>query len=187
MIRNVGNAQRTETGPRAARQVRNQYCEHHLSVPSLLHRPRSRPSRSAPRVPSWRYSSVAVTEPPFLGPIFLSHAHRVPNHHDGVRQLLSPPHPSISRYALRYTSTIHAWFAPGAAIPTTYEVQTDAVLQALIAAAAADPAVLGLVLTGSRAVGAVAPDSDYDLIFVVTAAALARYQQTHTAPCRRRR
>jgi esterase/lipase superfamily enzyme len=67
---------------------------------------------------------------------------------------------------------------------TTYDVHTDEVLQALIREAAADPEVLGLVLTGSRAVGAVTPESDYDLIFVVTDAALARYEQTHTAPAR---
>ena len=35
---------------------------------------------------------------------------------------------------------------------TPYDVQTDGIIQALIAEAAADPNVIGLVLTGSRAV-----------------------------------
>lgn len=67
---------------------------------------------------------------------------------------------------------------------TNYDVHTDGVLQALIAEAAADPDVIGLVLTGSRAIGAVAPESDYDLFFVVTNEALARYQQTQAEPRR---
>ena len=40
---------------------------------------------------------------------------------------------------------------------TSYDVATDGVLQALIAEAAADPEVIGLVLTGSRAIGAAVP------------------------------
>ena len=67
---------------------------------------------------------------------------------------------------------------------TPYDVQTDGIIQALIAEAVADPDVIGLVLTGSRAVGAVAPESDYDVIFVVTDEALARYEQTQTTPAR---
>lgn len=67
---------------------------------------------------------------------------------------------------------------------TPYDVQTNAVIQALIAEAITDPDVLGLVLTGSRAIGAVTPESDYDVIFVVTDEALARYAQTHTTPPR---
>lgn len=65
-----------------------------------------------------------------------------------------------------------------------YDLHTDTVIQALIAEASADPDVIGLVLTGSRAIGGVAPDSDYDVVFVVTDAALTRYQQTQTTPAR---
>ncbi len=67
---------------------------------------------------------------------------------------------------------------------TRYDVHTDSIIQMLIAEAAADPDVIGLVLTGSRAVGAVAPESDYDVIFVVTDEALARYEKTQTTPVR---
>src|SRR5262245_5285744 len=67
---------------------------------------------------------------------------------------------------------------------TPYDVQTDGIVQALIAEAVADPDVIGLVLTGSRAVGAIAPESDYDVMFVVTDEALARYEQTQTTPAR---
>jgi hypothetical protein len=69
-------------------------------------------------------------------------------------------------------------------MPTTYDVHSDSVIQALVAEATADPDVIGLVLTGSRALGAVAPESDYDVIFVVTDAALTRYQQTQITPAR---
>lgn len=65
-----------------------------------------------------------------------------------------------------------------------YNVDTDPVLQALIAEATADPDVIGLVLTGSRAIGATGPDSDYDVVFVVTDEALARYEETKTLPHR---
>src|SRR5215510_4220630 len=67
---------------------------------------------------------------------------------------------------------------------TPYDVQTDGIVQALIAEAVADPDVIGLVLTGSRAVGAVTPESDYDVIFVVSDEALARYEQTQITPAR---
>ena len=67
---------------------------------------------------------------------------------------------------------------------TPYDIHTDGIIHALIAEAAADLDVIGLVLTGSRAVGAVVPESDYDVIFVVTDAALTRYEQTHTTPAR---
>lgn len=65
-----------------------------------------------------------------------------------------------------------------------YNVATDPVLQALIAEATADPDVIGLVLTGSRAIGTTGPDSDYDVVFVVTDEALARYEATKTFPAR---
>ena len=57
-------------------------------------------------------------------------------------------------------------------------------IQALIIEAAADPDVIGLVLTGSRAIGATGPDSDYDVVFVVTDEAMARYEATKTFPPR---
>lgn len=60
----------------------------------------------------------------------------------------------------------------------------DPIIQALIAEAVADPAVIGLVLTGSRAVGVVAPESDYDIAFVVTDRALDRYEQVKRTPAR---
>jgi hypothetical protein len=62
--------------------------------------------------------------------------------------------------------------------------QPDPVLQALIAEASADPDVIGLVLTGSRAIGAIGPDSDYDVVFVVTDEAMARYSATQAMPAR---
>lgn len=67
---------------------------------------------------------------------------------------------------------------------THYDIQTDNVIQVLIAEAKADPDVIGLVLIGSRALGAVTPESDYDAIFVVTDEAFARYEQTQTMPAR---
>lgn len=63
-------------------------------------------------------------------------------------------------------------------------LDTDPVIQALIAEAAADPDVIGLVLTGSRAIGATGPDSDYDVVFVVTDEAMVRYEETKTFPPR---
>jgi hypothetical protein len=54
-------------------------------------------------------------------------------------------------------------------------VLTDPTIQALIAEAEADIDVIGLVVTGSRAVGTVTAESDYDIVFVVTDTALDRY------------
>jgi len=65
-----------------------------------------------------------------------------------------------------------------------YDIHADEVIQALIAEAVADPDVIGLVLSGSRALGVVAPESDYDVIFIVTDEALARYEETQTTPAR---
>jgi len=65
-----------------------------------------------------------------------------------------------------------------------YNLDTDEVIQALIREAADDPDVIGLVLTGSRAIGATGPDSDYDVVFVVTDEAMARYEETKTFPPR---
>ncbi|MBC8075678.1 MAG: hypothetical protein H7Y32_06335 [Chloroflexales bacterium] len=65
-----------------------------------------------------------------------------------------------------------------------YDIATDPVIAALIEEAAADPEVIGLVLTGSRAIGAVTSESDYDGVFVVTDAAYARYEATQQHPLR---
>jgi hypothetical protein len=67
---------------------------------------------------------------------------------------------------------------------TPYDVNSDDAIQKLIAEAIADPDVLGLVLLGSRALGFITPESDYDVLFVVTDQALARYAQMHTSPPR---
>lgn len=67
---------------------------------------------------------------------------------------------------------------------THYDVFTDHVIQALIAEAKADPDVIGLVLLGSRAIGGVGTDSDYDGIFVVTDEAAARYEESQMTPAR---
>lgn len=71
-----------------------------------------------------------------------------------------------------------------------YNLDADPVIQALIIEATADPDVLGLVLTGSRAIGATGPDSDYDVVFVVSDEALACYELALSHPtvsrwCRR--
>lgn len=56
-----------------------------------------------------------------------------------------------------------------------YNPYEDPVLQALIAEATADPDVLGLILSGSLGAGAFHPESDYDVVFVVTKEAIDRY------------
>lgn len=68
-------------------------------------------------------------------------------------------------------------------IDSSYDVMTDPTVQALIAEAAADRDVISLVVTGSRAVGMVTADSDYDIVFVVSDAALDRYTE-HGTPVR---
>jgi hypothetical protein len=60
----------------------------------------------------------------------------------------------------------------------------DPVLQMLIAEAEADPDVIGLILTGSRGAGAVHPESDYDVCFLVTDAAYDRYEREGQHPHR---
>lgn len=67
-----------------------------------------------------------------------------------------------------------------------YDPGADRVIQALIAEAQADPDVIGLVLLGSRAIGGVTLESDYDAIFVVTDEAAAQHKQTQTVPVRGR-
>ncbi len=44
----------------------------------------------------------------------------------------------------------------------------DPVLEAIRGRAAADQATLGLLLMGSRAIGSPLPDSDYDVLWVLT-------------------
>jgi len=60
----------------------------------------------------------------------------------------------------------------------------DPTLQMLIAEAEADPDVIGLILTGSRGAGAVHPESDYDVCFLVTDAAYDRYEREAQPPQR---
>jgi predicted nucleotidyltransferase len=67
-----------------------------------------------------------------------------------------------------------------------YDINTDNVIQTLIAEAKNDPDVIGLVLLGSRAIGGVTSESDYDAIFVVTDEAAARHKQTQITPMRGR-
>ena len=61
----------------------------------------------------------------------------------------------------------------------------DAIIQPLIAAAAADPDVEGLLLGGSRGAGMADHESDYDLEWVLTDAAydqrVARGEQLHVS------
>lgn len=66
----------------------------------------------------------------------------------------------------------------------TYDAYSDPILQALIAEAQADPDVIGLVLTGSRAISGVTHELDYDLMFVVTDVAMQRYEDTQQTPQR---
>ena len=67
-----------------------------------------------------------------------------------------------------------------------YTLEGDPVIEALRAEGAADPDVIGILVTGSRAVGVVTPESDYDVIFVVTDEALARYERDGHQPPRGR-
>lgn len=69
---------------------------------------------------------------------------------------------------------------------TSYDPFADPVVHALIAEAAADPDVLGLALQGSRALGVVTPESDYDVVFVVSDEAAARYEAAQSWPKRAR-
>jgi len=65
-----------------------------------------------------------------------------------------------------------------------YDADADPVLRALVAEGVADPDVIGVVLHGSRSLGSAAPDSDYDIVFVVTDAAFERYERSGTSPKR---
>jgi len=65
-----------------------------------------------------------------------------------------------------------------------YDIHADPIIQAFITEATADPDVIGLLLSGSRGAGAVHAESDYDLCFVVTDEALARYGPEEKWPVR---
>jgi predicted nucleotidyltransferase len=65
-----------------------------------------------------------------------------------------------------------------------YNLDDDSVIEALRAEGAADPDVIGILLTGSRANGAVTAESDYDVIFVVSDETMARYEREKREPKR---
>ena len=65
-----------------------------------------------------------------------------------------------------------------------YNLDDDPVIQALRAEGAADPDVIGILVTGSRGVGAVTTESDYDVIFVVSDETMARYERDKREPQR---
>ena len=65
-----------------------------------------------------------------------------------------------------------------------YRVEDDPAIAALRAEAAADPDVLGVILTGSRALGVITDESDDDAAFLVTDAAMARYAHDGREPSR---
>jgi predicted nucleotidyltransferase len=65
-----------------------------------------------------------------------------------------------------------------------YNLDDDPVIHALRAEGAADPDVIGILVTGSRGVGAVTAESDYDVIFVVSDETMARYEREKREPRR---
>ena len=67
---------------------------------------------------------------------------------------------------------------------TPYDVNSDDVIQAMVAEAMVDPDVIGLVMIGSRSLGFATPESDYDVFFVVTDQAFAQYAQMNSSPPR---
>lgn len=67
-----------------------------------------------------------------------------------------------------------------------YNLDDDPVIAALRAEGAADPDVLGILVTGSRGVGAVTAESDYDAIFVVSDETRDRYTRENREPPRGR-
>jgi hypothetical protein len=68
--------------------------------------------------------------------------------------------------------------------PISYDPFDDVIIQLLIAEAESDVDVIGLILLGSRGLGTITPESDYDLVFLVTNEAIARYEQTKQTPKR---
>ena len=65
-----------------------------------------------------------------------------------------------------------------------YNLDDDPVIEALRAEGAADPDVIGILVTGSRANGAVTAESDYDVIFIVSDETEARYEREKREPKR---
>ncbi len=65
-----------------------------------------------------------------------------------------------------------------------YHVDDDPVIDVLRAEGAADPDVIGILVTGSRAVGAVTSESDYDVIFIVSDETMERYERENREPPR---
>jgi hypothetical protein len=65
-----------------------------------------------------------------------------------------------------------------------YSLDDDPVIAALRAEGAADPDVVGILVTGSRGVGAVTAESDYDVIFVVSDETADRYTRENREPPR---
>ncbi len=65
-----------------------------------------------------------------------------------------------------------------------YNLDDDPVIHALQVKGAADPDVLGILVTGSHAVGAVTAESDYDVIFIVSDETMARYEREQREPLR---
>jgi hypothetical protein len=65
-----------------------------------------------------------------------------------------------------------------------YRLNDDPVIAALRAEGAADPDVIGILVTGSRGVGAVTAESDYDVIFVVSDQTMDRYARENREPPR---
>jgi hypothetical protein len=64
-----------------------------------------------------------------------------------------------------------------------YNLDDDPVIAALRAEGAADPDVIGILVTGSRGVGAVTTESDYDVIFIVSDETEDRYaREPRAAP-----
>lgn len=66
----------------------------------------------------------------------------------------------------------------------SYSLDNDPVIDALRAEGAADPDVMGILVTGSRGNGAVTAESDYDVIFVVSDETMARYERENGGPAR---
>jgi predicted nucleotidyltransferase len=65
-----------------------------------------------------------------------------------------------------------------------YSLDDDPVIDAIRAEGAADPDVIGILVTGSRALGVVTAESDYDVIFIVSDETEARYEREQREPRR---
>jgi Domain of unknown function (DUF4037) len=65
-----------------------------------------------------------------------------------------------------------------------YHHDDDPVIDTLRAEGIADPDVIGILLTGSRALGIMTAESDYDVIFVVSDETAARYEREGHEPPR---